>query len=56
MALEHGDGAEAALEVVLEGVGGEDTDLVGSGRLRGREGGVEGIDEYLETKYVGIKL
>ncbi len=22
----------------------------------GREGGVEGIDEYLETKYVGIKL
>jgi succinate-semialdehyde dehydrogenase/glutarate-semialdehyde dehydrogenase len=22
----------------------------------GREGGAEGIDEYLETKYVGIKL
>ena len=22
----------------------------------GREGGVEGIEEYLETKYVGIKL
>jgi len=22
----------------------------------GREGGTEGIEEYLETKYVGIKL
>src|SRR5262245_46445771 len=45
MAFEHGDGAEAALEVVLEGPRGQHADLVGGRRLRRGEGLVEAAAE-----------
>ena len=52
--LEHGDGAEATFEVVLEGAGGEDADLVGGAGLGHRQHGVEGAAEDAAQQRQGL--